>query len=259
MKNLFKYIGLLSLLLFSFYYTEKISNIVINNNSLVNLVKEKSVSYNIEAVSAIIDDDYIIPGLNGKSVNILKSYNNMKFLDVFNSYYLVYDNIFPKISLENNKDKIIKYGNAIKNSVAIIVYNNKSVIDYSISKNISITRLVTKDTFSKDNSYEQINYDSVNFAKLDTMLNNSNKNTNICIINKELKDLCLNKNKYLVEPSLTLTNTNLSFIKSKIKSGYIIYIDDLVNISDYKILLKQIYYQGLDIVSLNYLISEERD
>ena len=40
MKNLFKYIGLSSILLFSFYYTEKMSNIVINNSSLVSEINE---------------------------------------------------------------------------------------------------------------------------------------------------------------------------------------------------------------------------
>ncbi len=259
MKNLFKYIGLLSILLFSFYYTEKISSIVVSNNSLVSEISEKTTLYNVDAVSAIIDDAYIIPGLNGQTVNVLKSYNNMKFLDAFNSYYLVYDKILPKTSLENNKDKIIKYGNSSKNSVAIVVYNNKEVIDYSISKNIDITRLISKDTFLKDSVYEQINYDTFEYRKLDNLLNNINKNTNICFINNDLMDICREKNKYLVEPSLSLTNVNLSFIKNKIKSGYIIYIDDTVNISDYKILLKQIYYQDLDIVSLSTLINEERD
>ena len=40
MKLLFKYIGLTSILLFSFYYTEKMSNMVINNSSLVMEINE---------------------------------------------------------------------------------------------------------------------------------------------------------------------------------------------------------------------------
>ena len=72
------------------------------------------------SVSAIIEDDYIIPGLNGYAVNVLKSYNNMRYLDTFNSYYLEYDKITPEISLENNKDKIIKFGNPSKNNIALV-------------------------------------------------------------------------------------------------------------------------------------------
>ena len=259
MKNLFKYVGLTAILLFSFYYTEKMSNIVINNSSLVTEINQNSKDYNVEAVSAIIEDDYIIPGLNGYSVNVLKSYDNMRFLDAFNSYYLEYDIVSPNISLENNKDKIIKYGNKKKKSVSIIVENNIDIIEYSKEKNIKITRLVNYDSFDKFAYYEQVNNDSVEFKKVESMLDNNNLNKDICIINNNLLDICKKYKKYLVEPSEVLNNYNLSSIKDSVKSGYIIKINDNVNVIDYKILLRQIYYQDLSIVTLSELIKEERD
>lgn len=259
MKNLFKYIGLTSILLFSFYYTEKMSSIVINNSSLVNEISENSKEYNIEAVSAIIEDDYIIPGLNGYTVNVLKSYDNMRFLDTFNSYYLEYDTISPNISLKNNKDKIIKYGNKNKNAVSIIVENNIDIINYSKDKNIKISRLINHDSFEKNVFYEQINNDAVEYKKVESMLNNNNLNKNICVINNNLLDICKDYKKYLVESSLTLNNYNLASVKNNIKSGYIISINDNVDITDYKILIRQIYYQDLDIIGLSELITEERD
>jgi len=259
MKNLFKYMGLTSVLLFSFYYTEKMSNIVINNSDLVMEINENSDEFNIEPVSAIIEDDYIIPGLNGYTVNVLKSYDNMRFLDTFNAYYLEYDTVNPSISLENNKDKIIKYGNKGKNAVSVIVKDNINIIEYSKEKNIKITRLVDFNTFDKNAKYEQLNNDYINFKKLETIFNNANVNKNICLINKNLLDICKNNKKYLVEYSLELNNYNLSSIKDNIKSGYIIYINDNVNLTDYKILIRQIYYQDLDIISLSNLIKEERD
>lgn len=259
MKNLFKYIGLTSILLFSFYYTEKMSDIVINNSSLVAEINENSKDYNIEAVSAIIEDDYIIPGLNGYTVNVLKSYDNMRFLDTFNSYYLEYDTISPNISLKNNKDKIVKYGNKNKKSVAIIVENNIDIINYSKEKNIKITRLINHESFENNVFYEQINNDAVEYKKVESMLNNNNINKNVCVINNNLIDICKKYEKYLVEPSLSLNNYNLASIKDNIKSGYIISINDNVNVTDYKILVRQIYYQDLDIVSLSELITEERD
>jgi len=259
MKNLFKYMGLTSVLLFSFYYTEKMSNMVINNSDLVMEINENSDEFNIEPVSAIIEDDYIIPGLNGYTVNVLKSYDNMRFLDTFNAYYLEYDTVNPSISLENNKDKIIKYGNKGKNAVSVIVKDNINIIEYSKEKNIKITRLVDFNTFDKNAKYEQLNNDYINFKKLETIFNNANVNKNICLINKNLLDICKNNKKYLVEYSLELNNYNLSSIKDNIKSGYIIYINDNVNLTDYKILIRQIYYQDLDIISLSNLIKEERD
>ena len=259
MKNLFKYIGLTAVLLFSFYYTEKMSNIVINNSSLVMEITDNSDDYNINAVSAVIEDDYIIPGLNGYSVNVLKSYDNMRFLDTFNAYYLAYDIISPDISLENNKDKIIKYGNRNKNAIAFIIKDNQSILDYAKNKNIKISRLINYNTFVKDSFYEQINNDIEQYKKVETMLNNANVNKNICYINNGILDICKKNNKYLVDSSIVLSKYNLSSIKENINSGYIIYINDNADVTDFKILVRQIYYQDLDIVSLSELITEERD
>lgn len=258
MKNLFKYIGIASVLLFGFYYTEKMSNIVLNNSSLVGEINRNSSDYNVEPVSAIIENDYIIPGLNGYAVNVLKSYNNMRFLDTFNSYYLEYDRVMPNVSLENNKDKIIKYGNKNKNAVAIILQDNIEVLDYSKEKNINITRLVDRHTYDRSMTYEQINNDSEQYNKVESMLNNANINKNICLINSGIVDICRQNKKYLVESSLTLNNYNLASIKNKIESGYIIFVNNNVSLADYKILLKQIYYQDLSIIYLSNLITEER-
>ena len=258
MKNLFKYIGLGAVLLFSFYYTEKMSNIVVNNSSLVSQINDNIDKYNIKAVSAIIDNDYIIPGLNGYSVNVLKSYNNMRYLDTFNSYYLEYDKVMPNISLENNKDKIIKYGNKNKKSVAIIVKNNFEIIEYANKNNINITRLVEYTTYDSKAKYEQINDDYIKYKQVERLLNNTNSNKNICYVTNNIIDICKDNKKYLVESSLTLNNYNLASIKNNIQSGYIIYINDNVTITDFKLLLKQIYYQDLKVSYLSELISEER-
>ena len=256
MKNLFKYIGIISVLLFSFYYTEKMNSIVINNSSLVMEINKNIDKYNVLPVSAVIDGGYIIPGITGSNVNVIKSYNNMKALDVFNEKYLVFDKVMPNISLENNLDKIIKNGNRNKNSVSILVENNIDVISYSKEKNINITRLINYDSYDKYASYEQINNDLDNYKSVEKLLNSNNMNKNICIINKMNLELCKNYNKYLVETTIELNNYNLSNIKNNIQSGYIIYINDDVSIVDYKILIKQIYYQDLDIISLSALITE---
>ena len=259
MKNLFKYIGISAVLLFSFYYTEKMSNMVINNSSLVMEINENIDKYNVLPVSAEVNGKYIVPGLNGSNVNVLKSYNNMKSLEVFNSYYLVYDKVIPNISIENNKDKIIKNGNIEKNGVSIVVQDNIDIINYSKEKNINITRLINYDTYNKNAIYEQINNDMDNYQNVEKLLNNNNINKNICFLNNNNIDICKKNNKYLVEATVSLNNYNLGNIKDSIKSGYIIYISDTATVTDYKILVRQIYYQDLNIISLSKLITEERD
>lgn len=258
MKNLFKYMGIALVLLVSFYYTEKMSKIVVNNSSLVKEINRNSKDYNVASVSAIIEDDYIIPGLNGYAVNVLKSYNNMRYLDTFNSYYLEYDKITPDISLENNKDKIIKFGNPSKNNIALVIQDNQDIINYASSMGIKITRLVDSKTFDKNSIYEQINNDYENYSKVEAMLDNNNVNKNICFVSKNIKDVCLKNKKYLVEASVSLNNYNLASIKDNLKSGYIIFINDNVSLTDFKLLVKQINYQDLKINYLSELITEER-
>ena len=258
MKYLFKYIGLGIFIVMAFYYTERFTNVVIRNSSLVNVINEESKNYNISPVSATIEDDYIIPGLNGYSVNVLKSYNNMRYLDTFNSYYLAYDKVTPNVSLENNKDKIIKYGNKNKNGVALIIKDNLDIITYAKEKEIKITRLVDRHTYDISETYEQINNEVEEYNKVEKMLNNGNRNKNICFINNNIKDVCMKYKKYLVESSIDMNNYNLSTIKNNIESGNIIFINDNVNLVDFKILVRQIYYQDLNIMYLSELISEDR-
>ena len=235
------------------------SNIVINNSSLVSEINENSDEYNVAAVSAIIDEEYITPGLNGYAVNVLKSYDNMRHLDTFNSYYLAFDKIKPEVSIENNKDKIVKYGNRNKNAVAIVVKDNIDIIKYSKEKNIKITRLVDSNTFDSKASYEQVNNDYKEYKKVEKMLNNNNINKNLCLISDNLLDICKENKKYLVEQSVILNNYNLANIKSSINNGYIYFINDNVSVTDFKIFIRQVYYQDLDVVYLSSLISEERD
>ncbi len=134
----FKYLGIASIFVFCFYWTERLSNVVMERSALVKEINQKSGFYEISPISAIIDSEYIIPGLNGYAVNVLNSYDNMRYINAFNSSYLEYDIIKPSLSLENNKDKVIKAGIKNKNSVAIVVKNNIDVLNYSEEKNIKI-------------------------------------------------------------------------------------------------------------------------
>ena len=119
MKNILKYVGLLGICLFSFYYTEKVALYVKNKHPLMKTITEEKDSKTVLSInSEIIDDIYIIPGLNGKEVNVDKSFNNMKNSQTYNEKLLIYNQITPAISLNNNKNKIIIRGNKNKNSVS---------------------------------------------------------------------------------------------------------------------------------------------
>ena len=244
-------------MVFSFYYTEEIATLVLNKNPLMIKINNEKNNYNIKSVNAIIDGNYIIPGLNGLEVNARDSYYRMQNLDTFNEYFLVYDQIKPKISLNNNKDKIIKQGNKTQKKISLILeeYNDKA--QYLENNKIPANILVTLDTYKKNNYFENINNDLSNFKSLENNLNLNKENKNICVLNYELKDICQKYRNYLVEPTIKLTNNNLITVKKSIQNGTIILISNNANLSDLKLIIKEINFKDLNIVPLSELISEE--
>ena len=78
MKNIIKFLGLLSLICFSFFYTDKVMNVALEQDKIMISINNTKDDYKIDAIDAIIDNDTIIPGIYGKEVDIDKSYNNMK-------------------------------------------------------------------------------------------------------------------------------------------------------------------------------------
>lgn len=257
MKNFFKYFGISAILIFSFYYTERINDVVITNSDLFNEIKSISSEYVIAPINATIDGAYIIPGVMGKSVDVFDSYYNMKDFQFFNETYLSYINVPPEVSISNNKDKIIKKGNSHKRNIAIILKDNQKLIDYSYSKDIKFSRLVSINTYDNNYNYEQINNETEYFNKLEILLNKKH-NTNICVIDNN-ESICRDNKKYLVESTIKLNNYNISEIKSYVDNGSIIYVNDDVSLADYKVLLSQINYNDLQMVWLSTLINEERD
>ena len=125
MKEIFKYIGLFFLIVFSFYYTDKISTMLIYKSDLMQEINNNKEKYEKDFVNAIIDQDNIIPGTNGIKINELDSYYRMKKNNAFSKTDLVYEEISPIISIENNKNLIISKGRESKQMVALLLNNNK--------------------------------------------------------------------------------------------------------------------------------------
>ena len=121
LKKVFKYFGILLIMMSSFYYTDKIALIVQKNNPIMKQINESKKEKNIKSVNAIIDNDKIIPGKNGLEINENKSFGIMKSFGAYDSYYLVYDQKKPNISIDNYKDKIIKSGNTIDRNVSFVL------------------------------------------------------------------------------------------------------------------------------------------
>lgn len=254
-KDLFKIIVVILLLTFSFYYARKISTLIIYKSSLMKEILDNKDKYETESVNAIINGDYITPGIDGYEVLGLESYYQMKKDNVFDEDKIVYEEVEPEVSIGNNQTLIINRANSYKRKVSIIINDNPEVEDYIIKNRIKASKLVTLDTYKKKSVFEQINYDK-DYNKLEKKLKEYEIDNNICVLNNYNKEDCLNNHKYLIKPTYTISDSSL--IKSTINSGDIIMIDDSLTLSSFKILLQKINYQNLSIDTVTNLISEKR-
>lgn len=258
LKKYGKYILFSLLVLLSFYTTNKTANLVRNQDPILKEIRNISLEKKEDFVNAVIQDDYIIPGMYGSIIDELKSLSKMKEQDVFNNLYLVSQPIKPDISLSDNLDKIIIKGNSKKQQVSFVIDENssKKIKDYLVKNSIKASLLITKDNFSKDSYFEQINNDFKNYKELDKTLKKNKINTNICVLDNNNSNLkfCKSKKKYLVKPGMFLDNANIIEIKTKLDSGSIIYIKDATYLD---CLVEYIKSKDLKIVPLSQLISEK--
>jgi carbohydrate esterase family 4 protein, putative polysaccharide deacetylase len=255
MKRFFQILGICSILVFSFYYTDKIALIVQEKNPILQEIKSKENELLIDSKDATVVNNFIIPGIKGSKVNVEKSFNKMKSLNAFNEYYLVYDDVKPSISIEDNKDKIIISGNKSKKQISVIIEYNEDLINYF--RNYKIDLLINKNNYDKKIKFELINNekDVKKFKQVETLLNNDKINKKLCLYNQSNQDICKSKGNYIIKNTHYLNN-NIYDIKNTLENGSIILIKKDTNLKDIKILLNQIKFQDLEIVYLSDLIKE---
>ena len=252
MKKIFSYLGLFSFMIFSFYFTEKIALLAQNKDPLLAEIRTYSAN-KTSYVNAVIKDETIIPGLNGRELDEIKSLMNMKKAGSFSESFLVYKSILPEISLKDNLDKTIIKGNPNKQAISLVLEYNKDLIKYLTNNNIPFSVLTTLENYSENNKYEMINYENEdNYKALDKLLDKTNSNTNIC-----LKDSYCSNYKYLVKEGFSLSKNNLINVKNNLTSGDIIKVRTNTRVEDLAILIQQIHSKNLSIFPLSKLISED--
>ena len=220
MKKYVKVLGIISLMLFSFYYTEKIALYAQNNTTLKKEILTYKETEKVASVNAVVTGNTITPGINGLEINVNKSYNAMKSSNVFDEYNLVYDEIKPNISVIDYPDKIINSGNIEKKAVSIIISNQNNNIDY-------------------------LNEIKVPYSYL--------HNDNYCVV---IDNTTCDNNLRKVKPSYILNNTNFVKYVKDISSGSIIYLSDDFDRMYIDILLKHIKYFDLNILKLDDHLTE---
>ena len=278
MKTFFKLTGLLVLFFFSFFYTEKVINVITEQDEIMIKIKEKEEKNNITSTNAIINKNTITPGLSGKEINIDKSYKEMKKLGTYNENMLVYTKVLPEVSINNNKNKYIRSGNKNFTEVSLI---------FKINKNTDLQKLLT--LLDKNNtkanffiSYEYLekhineiekekNIEYYNYGKNGTyndeiiliannIISKKSNPANICLTetntNNTLK-ICSENEQFTIYPEII--NGTINSIKSKINNGSIISFEVTnTTLNELPLIINYINSKGYTISLLSELINEEK-
>lgn len=278
MKTFFKLTGLLVLFFFSFFYTEKVINVITEQDEIMIKIKENEEKNNIPSTNAIINKNTITPGLSGKEINIDKSYKEMKKLGTYNENMLVYTKVLPEVSINNNKNKYIRSGNKNFTEVSLI---------FKINKNTDLQKLLT--LLDKNNtkanffiSYEYLekhineiekekNIEYYNYGKNGTyndeiiliannIISKKSNPANICLTetntNNTLK-ICSENEQFTIYPEII--NETINSIKSKINNGSIISFEVTnTTLNELPLIINYINSKGYTISLLSELINEEK-
>ena len=70
LKKTLEMIGISILICFSFILTEKTTNVMKENDSIMTSVKENKDILEIPSINAKINEDEIVPGISGRVVDI---------------------------------------------------------------------------------------------------------------------------------------------------------------------------------------------
>lgn len=280
MKNILKIVGLFVLMGFSFFYTDKVLEVIREEDNIMIELNNVKDLYKIEAVSANVVSNTIIPGVNGRVVNIDKSYKEMKSVGKFNKNSIIYDVVRPSVSISNNKDKFIIKGNSMKQMVSLVFLVdddkyldkiNKVSIDEKIVFNyfVDYEFLIDNTTLIKESSNSEF-YSYGNNGKYspDNLLFSNNLISRIsgneavyCLssnMDLDVLNLCSSNDLYTLVPSVIAFDNMYNEVSKNLESGSIILFEinkDTVNNLD--IIINYINGKGLKIGGLSDLLSEE--
>ena len=270
--KLIKIIGLFCLFCITFFYTEKVINVTINQDEIMIKIKEMAKGTNYKPTNAIIDNDTIIPGNVGKYIEEEASYKAMKKIGYFEPSLIIYKDIYPEVSIYNNYNKYIIKGNIKNKSISLIyILNNNNTIDNLISTinkyNININFFIDSNYLNnnisiidKIKNHEIYSYGNNGVYSKDNLIisnniinNKANNKAIYCLFtvkNDDSLNNCAN-NKML--SLLVSKDDNYYTIKNALDNGHIYLVTNTKELSN---IIEYILSKGYNIVPLSKLISE---
>lgn len=279
MKKIFQVIGFITLLLFTFTYTNKITSVIKENDDLLKQIEDIENQYMTEPINAIIKDNTIIAGISGSKINVKESYKKMKKIDEFNTNLLVYESIKPEISVLDYYDKYIIKSNKNEISLLFLVEQNGNIENIiNILNNYEIKGTFYVDGNWFENNNEKIidliedghtignlgynySYNVNGISWMNTIVTKiGNQKYTYCYTeeeNEEILKICKNNSSYTIIPNIIVKNNPLITIKQNLEKGSIISlkIND-TTLNELPLIIEYINSKDLNIVNLEELLDE---
>ena len=278
MNKIFYRLLIILLMVFSFYYTNKIIDFLKDTDPIMKDIKKTENKYKIDSEDALIVGNSIIPGKKGKNIDYKKSYSKMKQYGTYNEGLTVLKEVKPVISIDDNYDKYIVSGNKEKRCVALVfkIYRDTNIdnvikilekekvngtffIDGTFLEN-NILKLKSMkshelEILSYNNSYDKSLFET----SMSYLENVTGKGVRYCYSENDIEvlNLCSKLKLHTIMPSLIIKNNLYKEVKNNIDNSMIISID--VNNYNLKELASTIDYirgKGYKIVKLNELLKE---
>lgn len=279
MKKVFEAIGILTLLLFSFAFTEKTAYVAINQDDIMKQIENVKDNYFITPKEPIITSTTFIPGKCGTEIDVSESYKKLKNLGVFNENLLVFKDICPKENIKKNKDKFIIGGNKENKNVSLLfiadkIINLDRILKILSDNEVSANIFVDGNIFENDNdlintiSKEHIignlsyngDYNNPSFIWMTTVIKKFNEN--YCYsekLDEQILKICSKNNSYTIVPSIIIKQNPALTLTKNLANGSIIsfYINEEV-INELPLMIRYIKSKGYDIVNLKDLLNEKK-
>lgn len=274
MKKFFEYLGLFSLVCFSFFLTDKTVTVVQEVDDLMVEIKNHQEEYRQEGVEAITFEQYVIPGLSSKSVNIQESYQEMKKIGVYDPNYFVYDSQKPKNNLDNHLEKYIVSGNPKKRMVSLLFLMNETplsaVLEKVGTKNVSFglsnaqfEKEVSKieEAISFGNEFILMESDEPTYIAMKKKFETLKNPATICYNEKENKQflsMCAKNKYYSITTSNIIKKSPLKTTKELLEPGvFLIFEVNSTLLEELPSILSYIESRGYTIEPLSIHIKED--
>ena len=268
MKNFYKCTAISCLVLFSFFYTEKIIG---NFNKYDPIMKELNQYDNInsECVEGYSTKNGFVPGINGREINKNESYYNMKGIG-YSENLMVFSEKKCIFNKEDNVNSYIVGGNPVKNNVSFLIYISDGTlinkfVEIAEFNNIKLS-IVTNGNFLETNKekfktiYKQghdILYngiDEIDFYKYLTIMKEIDKDSiKYCVYSKynDVIDNCGKEKINSIKTELNYDKNLYLNVKSNLESGNIYIIKENKNIlEEFNLVINFIKNKGLMITNL---------